>query len=163
MLALHQDHGVARYSLFVLLGTRNDTATDSTTTTTPTISGTSALINPTRQKGISLFLNAANVDRVRLGTKGPTTRPAQLLATRCSTRRYHRASLLDDRLAGFAVTAYSVVRMMQSQRAGDGIGCVHWQRIRVLASALSISLLTTPLVLPHLSRSSILFRTTPTI
>lgn len=61
---------------------------------------------------------------------------------------------------GFGVTAYSVFRMMQAQRAGDGIACVHWQRVRVLASAVSISLLTMPLFVPHLSRSSILFRTT---
>ncbi len=61
------------------------------------------------------------------------------------------------------MTAYAVYRMMKSQQAGDGVECIRWQRVRVVATALSLALFSLPMVVPNLNSSSILFRTTPTV
>ena len=58
------------------------------------------------------------------------------------------------------MTAYSVYKMMRYQQAADSIGCIKWQRIRVVSTAMSMALLSLPLVIPQLSNTAILLRTT---
>ena len=66
-------------------------------------------------------------------------------------------------LLGFSVTAFAVAKMMGRQRAGDAVGCLFWQRIRIVSQALTISAVSMPLILPHLSSTSLLMRTTKTV
>lgn len=49
--------------------------------------------------------------------------------------------------------------MLLARQRGDPLACLHWQRVRIVATSLSLSLLSIPLLLPHLAHSSILFRT----
>lgn len=61
-------------------------------------------------------------------------------------------------LVGVAITGLAIAKMMRYQAKGNNELFVQWQRVRVVAQGLSLSLLTMPLVIPHLNGGSFLFR-----
>lgn len=61
---------------------------------------------------------------------------------------------------GLAGTSLCIYRMMKAQRARDAIACLYWQRMRVAGQGFTISAMTVPLILPHLSSADFLLRTT---
>lgn len=57
-------------------------------------------------------------------------------------------------------TTACIYKMMRAQQIRDNMACLHWQRLRIAGQGFTISVMTLPLLLPHLSAADFLLRTT---
>lgn len=57
-------------------------------------------------------------------------------------------------------TTACVYKMMRAQQLRNALDCLYWQRMRVAGQGFTISAMTVPLLLPHLTTADFLLRRT---
>lgn len=55
-------------------------------------------------------------------------------------------------------TTACVYKMMRAQQLRNNLECLRWQRLRVAGQGFTISAMTMPLLLPHLTSADFLLR-----